>query len=281
MRYFYVIYPVLSIFGGIFLSEVFAVIWKTSRITASNHQKQSHDHDCSNTSFPEIQYVHASSQSHTGIKPHLFISRMLTSVFLLFLLLLWPVSCSTIYGRAHTRITASEWIYQHIPYGSVIAGETWDDLLPLSLSGEKISQQYTIAQLVVTGPDTQEKQDKLKQIASSSDYIVLTSNRGYGSMTSVPDMYPHTVRFYRSLFNGTAGFAKVAEFTSRPTIPVPIFRFCTRFPFLTYGSISDDPSSCVQTEGLTFIDDYSDETWTVYDHPKVTIFKHISENNVQ
>lgn len=98
-------------------------------------------------------------------------------------------------------------------------------------------------------PDTPEKWLKINQKLEKVDYIFLTSNRAYGSTMKRPQDYPQTIKYYQSLFNGISNFQKIAEFTSRPCFP-PLGRawFC-------------------------FNDDQADESFTVYDHPKVTIFK--------
>jgi len=58
--------------------------------------------------------------------------------------------------------------------------------------------------------------------------------------------YQRTAIYYQELFSGKLGFKKVAEFTQYPTIP-----------FLN----------------IEIDDQKADESFTVYDHPKVMIFK--------
>jgi len=68
------------------------------------------------------------------------------------------------------------------------------------------------------------------------------------------------------------GFEKIAEFTSRPNIPIPGIKICLTPSFVRYGIVALKSQECNQ-EGISFVDDYADETFTVYDHPKVVIFK--------
>ena len=108
------------------------------------------------------------------------------------------------------------------------------------------------------------------------DYIFLTSNRLYGSIMTYPKKYPTTITYYNALFDGTLGFQKVAEFTSRPHIPIPFIKWCITPPGARYGIVAKPSQEC-PLDGISFVDDYADETFTVYDHPKVIIFKKIRD----
>ena len=97
--------------------------------------------------------------------------------------------------------------------------------------------------------DTSEKWQRINLVIDSVDYIIITSNRAYGSTMSLPERYPRTIEYYQSLFTSSGEFKKVAEFTSYPCFPPGKYNlFC-------------------------FNDDSSEESFTVYDHPKVMIFK--------
>ena len=167
---------------------------------------------------------------------------------LYFLFLIYPISFMSIYSHPVTRLTASHWIYQHIPAGSTLATEHWDDYLPLNFPNyfASIYQNETLA---LYDPDTPQKWQIINQQLINSDYIILSSNRLYASIPKNPDHYPQTSRYYQQLFDGSLGFSKAAEFTSYPCFP-PVGRslFC-------------------------FNDDSADEAFTVYDHPKVLIFQ--------
>ncbi|MCL5433163.1 MAG: glycosyltransferase family 39 protein [Patescibacteria group bacterium] len=155
----------------------------------------------------------------------------------------WAFAFFSVYTREQTRISASKWIYKNIPSGSKILGEHWDDGLPVSLKNYSPAQ-YQIKQLTIYDADNLDKIDYYSNELSSADYIVINSRRLYGTLIHLDKKYPTTSKYYKLLFNGNLGYKKVAEFTSYPSI-----------------------------FGITINDDSSEETFQVYDHPKVIIFK--------
>lgn len=179
--------------------------------------------------------------------PHFFgfhVSRHLLkvwSILLVLILLIWPYSFMSIYSRIHSRVTASKWMARHIPRTAYLAEEHWDDFLP-------VDGGYEGVQLPVFDPDTAQKWKIMNEILAKADYYVITSNRGYESMPTAPRRYPRMTQFYRDLFAGRLAFKKIAEFTSYPTL---------RLGFADYA----------------LYDDWAEEAFTVYDHPKVIIFK--------
>ena len=156
---------------------------------------------------------------------------------------LWAFAFTRIYTRPVSRVTAAQWIYENVPKGSVLANEHWDDPLPMPLPGYDPSF-YRGPQLPLYDPDEPKKLDTLVQMLSQADYINLTSNRLYESIPRMPQRYPMTTEYYRRLFAGDLGFELVATFASYPTLG----------PW-------------------TINDDRAEEAFTVYDHPKVLIFK--------
>lgn len=213
----------------------------------------------------------------------------------LLLVILWPLAFISIYSRPHSRVAASRWIYENIPPGATITCEHWDDCLPLTVSLENDSrlyspQLYTTLGLPLYDQDAPEKWTKINETLAKADYIILSSNRLYGSIPSVPERYPQATEFYQKLFAGATfdvaqtsfKFTKIAQFTSRPRLPLPFFNICIEPPFEWYGKISLvnvrrlqgalQKPVCDKT-GLTIVDDYADESFTVYDHPTVIIFR--------
>lgn len=183
--------------------------------------------------------------------------RHILKFLILMLVLIWPLSFMYIYSKPHVRVEASYWIINNIPKYTTLAQEHWDDSLPLWVEGYS-SSDYNIIQLPVFDPDKPEKMQNIKNLLKNSDYIIFTSNRGYGSIMTVPNIYPFMYRFYDDLFKEKLEFNKVKEFT--------------RYPTLSLFGIN-----------ISFPDQWSDEAFTVYDHPKVTIYqkKQIKKNNYE
>jgi hypothetical protein len=167
--------------------------------------------------------------------------------FLIVLFLLgsfcWSLAFSNIYLRPQTRIVASEWIYKNIPSSAKILTEHWDDGLPVNLP-PNFPSQYQIEQLTIYELDNEAKINYYADKLSNADYLVLNSRRLYGTLMFLPEKYPLTSRYYQFLFAGRLGYQKVAEFTS--------------YPYFLGWAINDDQS---------------EETFQVYDHPKVIIFQ--------
>ncbi|MBM3208803.1 phospholipid carrier-dependent glycosyltransferase [Candidatus Shapirobacteria bacterium] len=169
-------------------------------------------------------------------------------------LLIWPLSFVSIYAKPHSRVLASRWINQNIPPGSKLAVEHWDDSLPL-FGGHN----YQFLEMPMYEPDTSEsKWQKVNNNLGGADYLILSSNRLYVPLQKLADCqkykvcYPKTAEYYQNLFNEKLGFTKVAEFSSYPEFYILHFKFY----------INDDPA---------------DENFTVFDHPKVIIFKKSQE----
>ncbi len=128
----------------------------------------------------------------------------------------YAIATSLIYVRPHTREAASEWIYENVPAGSVIATEHWDYGLPV-LKPEWEQDRFTGVQLELYNPDDTDKLRTLIETLGSSDYIVMSSDRLIGSIPRMPDRYPMTTAYYQALVDGDIGFDLIASFNSPPS----------------------------------------------------------------
>ena len=143
---------------------------------------------------------------------------------------------------------------------------SWDDGLPLRMDGyDAYGGIYQgDLNLELYWDDNVDKLNRFLTNLDKGDYIFISSNRQWGTTTRVPARYPLTLRYYRELigcppdkdviwcyntaqpgdFQGNLGFDLVEVFESFPSIA-----------------------------GIRFNDQFADEAFTVYDHPKVLIFK--------
>lgn len=178
---------------------------------------------------------------------YIFTKQKIVFYILVVLILLYPLAFISIYTKPHTRVQASYWIKENISQGSTILSEHWDDALPV---GPVSSAGFNRIELPVFDPDTPEKWETINNLLKQGDYLILSSNRGWGSIPTVPQRYPQMIKFYRDLLNNKTEYELVKEFTS--------------YPSLNYLGIP-----------ITINDDSSEEAFTVYDHPKVLIFKKV------
>lgn len=173
---------------------------------------------------------------------------IITCYLLIFSCLILPFSFINIYKYQNTRLSATEWIINNIPSGSNIAVEHWDDRLPL-----KNSDKYNITDLPLYEQDTQNKWNNIADTLVDTDYMIIASNRLYVPLPKLTDCekhknhcYPITTNYYNQLFSGNLGFEQTKTFEVYPKAPIINFE----------------------------IDDLeADESFTVYDHPKIMIFK--------
>jgi YYY domain-containing protein len=155
-------------------------------------------------------------------------------------------------------------------YGSRQALESsWDDSLPYGLENYSVFDYYyglyrTELNFEMYWDDNEDKRQRFINNLDQADYLFISSGRQWGTTTRVPERYPLTTTYYRNLigcpddrdvvwcyrvaepgmFAGRLGFELIETFTSDPQIGP--WRFNTQF---------------------------AEEAFTVYDHPKVMIFK--------
>ena len=151
--------------------------------------------------------------------------------------------------------------------GTGIANESsWDDGIPLRMDGyDPFGGIYQGGlNLELYWDDNPEKLDRFLTTLDQAEYIIITSSRQWATTTRVPERYPLTSEYYRQLmgcpidlsiedcynkalpgtYQGNLDFTLIKTFQSNPKIG-PI-------------EINDQPA---------------EEAFTVYDHPKVFIFK--------
>jgi YYY domain-containing protein len=156
--------------------------------------------------------------------------------------------------------------------GSAVANETdYDYGLPFRIDGyDAFGGIYRgDLNLQVYWDDDETKRERFVTTLAETDYIFIPTNHQYAQITRLPERYPLTTMYYRELmgcpigadiiscyheaqpgdYEGRLGFDLVAVFETFPKLDIPLL-----------GEIEIN-------------DQYAEEAFTFYDHPKVLIFK--------
>jgi len=161
--------------------------------------------------------------------------------------LVYALAFVKLWRMEHPYKLASEWIFENVPAGSRIASPHWDDKVPVGLPG-KDSAVYKMHgreyELPVYERDSGQMIDSIVKRVAASDYLTFATPRAADSIPRIPDEYPNMTALLRLLWGEKVGFKLVHTTKNRPS-------------FL----------------GITFNDDLADESFSVYDHPKVVVFK--------
>ncbi len=146
---------------------------------------------------------------------------------------------------------------------------SWDDALPVSKAGYvPYSDNGGIYRgdlnLELYWPDNADKTERFIDLLQQGDYLFISSNRQWGTTTRVPERYPLTSFYYRNLMGCPADLDLVTCYNNAEpgmyagTLGFDLVKTVTSYPNLG---------------GLSFNDQFAEEAFSVYDHPKVLIFK--------
>jgi hypothetical protein len=150
---------------------------------------------------------------------------------------------SSIYLKPDIRFVASEWMFKNIPSSSKVLSETGNVVdLPV-FSQKSFSTNYHLEVISFDFYQLDEKPEaftKLLEDLENSDYIFVPSRRIFANHLRLPQKYPLAAKYYELLFSGKLGFKEIKVFK----------------PF---NHFTDD--------------EFAEETWTVFDHPTIRIYK--------
>lgn len=167
--------------------------------------------------------------------------RRLMIAALLLVSLLPGMAYVTVYQNEDIRFTASRWIYSHVPGGSKILSETANVIdIPVPPPGDQGKEPtYRLVPFDFYSLDADPQTEaQLAQFVTQADYIIVPTRRVFANHPA--GVFPKTAKYYEDLFAGRLGFEEVAEFAN---------------PYI----------------GKT--DENAEETWSVFDHPVVRIYK--------
>ena len=166
--------------------------------------------------------------------------------------ILWALAfVNGVYGREHTFITASKWMYENVPDGSVWITEHWEEGMPLQLpipGGNPGAHNWRNVLMPMYEEDNASKYEILRQNMREGDFYVLATKRLYGALPHLPERYPMSIKFYDLLFAGELGYELVGDFTAYPSL-----------------------------FGIDIPDQSADESFWVYDHPRVLIYEKVRD----
>jgi len=150
--------------------------------------------------------------------------------------------------------------------GSAIANEsTWDDGLPLRMDGyDPFGGIYQGGlNFEMYWDDNGDKLERFVDTLNDADVILITSSRQWASTTRLPKRYPLTSAYYRYLAGCPAGQS---------------IEVCYNLlePGDDHGRLGFKLTKVFQSSprigALKINDQFSEEAFTVYDHPKVFVF---------
>jgi hypothetical protein len=185
----------------------------------------------------------------------------------------------SIYQNPDIRFQASEWIFKNISENSYILSETANVVdIPIISQKLKVKSQKLLEKnlqiISFNFYDLDQNETLQKDLIyhlNRADYIFVPSRRIFANYTcfwpekrnnfldnlsyeknrcdKLRKEFPKLNQYYQNLFSGRLGFKKVAKFSSYPKISF-------------FGKTL-----------FEFPDEEAEETWTVFDHPVIRIYK--------
>lgn len=155
---------------------------------------------------------------------------------------LWGAAVTAIYTAPEPRLAATGWIHANVPPGSRIVVEDKNDLVPVPRPGLPTGT-YSFSALPVTEEDTPGKAADFARTLARGDLIVVPNRRWSDVLPAFP-RFGVSGRYYRLLFSGDLGYTPAASFSNPPHLGP-----------------------------LAWPDDSAEETFQVFDHPTVRLFR--------
>ena len=179
-----------------------------------------------------------------GVYPVLRYGAGITLIIGMTLVMILPgIAYLSVYRNPDVRFQASEWMYKNIPIQSTILSET-ENVVDIPIN----NSEYNLISFNFYDLDQNGRlQQDLQYYLTKADYIIVPSRRLFKNHPK--ESYPLLNMYYQKLFSGELGFKEIARFESFPKICL------------------------LQVTCYMFNDEDAEETWTVFDHPVIRIFK--------
>lgn len=173
------------------------------------------------------------------------------SILLITANLVWSLMFFSIYFQSDVRITTTRWLNQNFSSQDFILTES-GNMLEVPLEGNLQKKAFDFY-----GLDEQpELQNELPKLLVQADYFIIQSRRIFLNHQRLPNQFPITANFFNLLFSGQLGFEKIKEFSS--------------YPQFSIGHLK-----------IEIPDEVGEETWSVFDHPVIRIYKKVKPLSFQ
>lgn len=199
------------------------------------------------------------------------------------LTLVYALAFVNLYRQPHPWLTASHWLFDNAPNGSLILSELWGDRLPSSIlvDGKQFSSRTSAfeheALTWLSGTRTSDSAEKLDAnlaLLASADYLVIDSNRIYGVVPRLPTLYPQSSGVYQPLFDGSLGYEPVFVTARMPQLG----NIYLKADFFSWAGL--EPPVAVSNflaERQGVLLGRADESFTLYDQSLVMVFENVGQ----
>ena len=204
---------------------------------------------------------------HAALRPFAVILIALVLVSTAFYALAYA---NGVYGSVHPGVRASEGLNSNAPYGAFILKEHWEESLP------RLRSDFEFYDLPMYEDDRFAKTALIAEMLADADYLVFFSNRLYGTIPRLPERYPVSTAYYRLMFSKQLGYTQMDVQTSYPSLfGVALVDDTLGRPDLpSVGNwVGGYYSPTLDAPPLSVNLGYADESFSVYDHPKVLIYR--------
>ena len=170
-----------------------------------------------------------------------------------FCIIIPGVSFFSLYLRSDVRVRASVYIYDTFPSQSYVLSET-ANVVDIPLGQSEYLQRPQNYMLTVISfnfyelDNNPQLEEALLTHLKKADYILIPSRRVFKNLEGQCDVYPLASAYYQSLFSGELGFEHIQTIMNFPTLTIFNKKFVLN-------------------------DESAEETYTVFDHPVVRIYK--------
>lgn len=197
------------------------------------------------------------------------------------LLILPGIAYLSVYTTRDVRFSASEWMIENIPPGSVVMVEEGNVInIPVQTPERTLLYpQFTVALVDLYGADESfQKAADLQRAAESADYIVIASRRMFTSHScALPQDYSNA--YERSRIRNPLVSGKYPDWCQQKRLEYPIVNgfFDSLFADDVSGrfELIHIIESYPRIGPLEFRDELAEEAWTVFDHPVVRVYRSV------